>query len=120
MKFVCSTFFLLSVLFATAQKRGMRVTDMLNVKTVQSIVLSPDGRKAAFVLNTIEPQDNKTDYSYHSQIYTISTSLNSTPRQVTFAKDRASQPSWSPDGNSLAFVRTVDSRPQIFILPMSG
>src|SRR5205814_5906507 len=27
---------------------------------------------------------------------------------------------WSPDGRQLAFVRTVDSKPQIFILSMNG
>ena len=42
------------------------------------------------------------------------------PRQLTFSKEGASQPAWSPDGKQLAFVRTVDGRPQIFILSFAG
>ncbi len=42
----------------------------------------------------------------------------SPPRRLTTAS--ASRPALSPDGSRLAFVRKVDDRPQIHVMPMDG
>ena len=42
-------------------------------------------------------------------------------RQLTFGRKTNSQPEWSPDGRSLAFLSSgVDDKTQIYILPISG
>jgi dipeptidyl aminopeptidase/acylaminoacyl peptidase len=103
-------------------KQPVLVTDMLKIKTISSVTLTEDGNEAAFVVTSIEPETDSTkwEYKYTSQLWMISTQPGSTPRQLTFSKDGASQPAWSPDGKQIAFVRIVDGRPQIFILSFAG
>lgn len=105
-----------------AQKQPVLVTDMLKIKTASAVTLTKDGSTAAFVVTAIEPETDsaKWEYKYTSQVWITGTDASATPRQLTFSKDGASQPAWSPDGKQLAFVRTVDGKAQIFILPLTG
>lgn len=117
--FFCS-FLILNTCLAQKGNDLIKVTDMLKIKTVSSVTLIKDGSKAAFTVTSIEPDDTKTDYRYVSQVYMINTDGYSLPKQLTSSKDGSSQPAWSPDGKQLAFVRAVDNKPQIFVLPMDG
>ena len=122
-KFFCFLSCLMFCLTLTAQSGTdpVNVTDLLKIKTVGNINLTKDGNKAAFTVTSIEPLENtKLDYKYVTQLYTVITDGSSVPVQLTYSKDRATQPVWSPDGNQLAFVRTIDGKPQIFILSMKG
>ncbi|HEY0655534.1 MAG TPA: S9 family peptidase [Chryseosolibacter sp.] len=108
-------------LLAQNGKDPILVTDLLQIKTVSNVSISPDGSRAVFTVTSIVPDEaNKSDYKYNTQLYSISTSGNETPQQLTTAKEGASQPSWSPDGSKLAFVRTVDGKSQIFLLSLKG
>src|SRR5437868_5338834 len=110
-----------NILAAQEGTEAVTVTDMLKIKTASNISLTKDGTKAAFTLTSIEADDtNKGDYKYINQVYTINTTGASLPRKLTTAKEGASQPVWSPDGERLAFVRTVESKPQIFLLSLQG
>ena len=60
------------------------------------------------------------EYKYVTQIHKVDLSTNAAPVQMTFGKESSSQPAWSPDDKTLAFVRVVDSKPQVFLLPISG
>jgi dipeptidyl aminopeptidase/acylaminoacyl peptidase len=107
--------------FAQNGTEPVKVTDMLRIKSVSSITISNDGKTAAFTVMSIEPDDkSKLDYRYVNQVYAIRLDSASSPTQLTFAKEGASQPSWNPDGTQLAFIRTIEGKPQVFILPMSG
>jgi dipeptidyl aminopeptidase/acylaminoacyl peptidase len=111
---------LFSLKMEAQNKQSVSVTDMLKIQSIGDVILSPDGSKAAFTVTSIENEANsKLDYKYVSQVWMVSTDSNATPRQLT-AKESASQPAWSPDGKQLAFVRTVDSKPQIFLLSLDG
>ena len=97
------------------------LTDMLKIKTVGNITVTKDGTRAAFTVTSIEPDEsNKLDYKYQTQIYSMLTTGTSLPVQLTTAKEGASQPAWSADGKQLAFVRTADGKPQVFLLSMGG
>ncbi|MBD0378122.1 MAG: S9 family peptidase, partial [Flavisolibacter sp.] len=110
-----------SIAFAQKGNELIQVTDMLKIKTAGNITITRDGTKAAFTLTSIEPDDkSKLDYKYINQIYLLPLTGTTAPLQLTFGKEGASQPSWSPDGRQLAFVRTVEGKPQIFILSMNG
>ncbi|MCW3088234.1 MAG: family peptidase [Sediminibacterium sp.] len=108
-----------NLLFAQTSSELVKVTDMLKIKQLSGVTLSPDGSKAAFVVNNIEPDgDSKWEYKYITQLYVVPSDGSSAPRQLT--REAASQPAWSPDGKKLAFVRTADGKPQIFVLSFDG
>jgi dipeptidyl aminopeptidase/acylaminoacyl peptidase len=109
-----------NLLFAQNGNELIKVTDMLKIKQLNSVTISPDGSKVAFVVNNIEPDgDTKWEHKYFSQIYIAPVDGSSAPRPLT-AKENASQPVWSPDGKQLAFVRAVDGKSQIFLLSFDG
>ena len=113
----------LSCQLALAQNvsETMRVTDMLKIRRPDNITISKDGTQAAFTLNSIIADPvNKSDYKYINQIYVVPVDGSSAPRQLTTSSDGAGQPVWSPDGKTLAFIRAVDGKAQLFILSMSG
>lgn len=98
----------------------VKITDMYKIKQMNSVSLSPDGKQALFVLNSIEPEGNsKWEYKYTNQLYLVAADGSSAPRALTF-KESASQPVWSPDGKKIAFVRAADGKPQIFLLSLEG
>ncbi len=112
--------FIASNALAQPGKELIKATDMLKIKSVSSITLSYDGSKAAYTVTVIEPDgDNKWEYKYMNQIWTVNTDGNSVPRQLT-NKEGSSQPAFSPDGKQLAFVRIADGKPQIFLIPLDG
>jgi dipeptidyl aminopeptidase/acylaminoacyl peptidase len=111
--------FFITQLSAQQSDRLVKVTDMLKIRQLNSVTISPDGSKAAFVVNSIEPDgDSKWEYKYVNQVYLVPVDGSSAPKQLT--REPASQPAWSPDGKQIAFVRVVDGRAQIFILSLDG
>ena len=59
-------------IFALAQQAVdlVKITDMYKIKQMNSVSLSPDGKQALFVLNSIEPEGNsKWEYKYTNQLY---------------------------------------------------
>lgn len=108
------------MLFAQNGTELIKVTDMLKIKQISGVTMSPDGSKVAFVVNNIEPDgDTKWEYRYQNQLYIAHTDGSAPPKAIT-AKESASQPSWSPDGKQLAFVRAIEGKPQIFVLSFDG
>jgi dipeptidyl aminopeptidase/acylaminoacyl peptidase len=98
----------------------VKVTDLLRIKSINSVELNKDGSKAVFTVTAIEPEgDSKLDYKYVTQVWMVGTDGVSAPKQIT-TKEGASQADFSPDGKQLAFVRSVDGKPQIFLISLDG
>ena len=90
--------------------------DLMAIKSVADVQLSPDGRHVAYVLTEISLEED----SYRSTIW-IAPATGGPPVQLTRGPGRDSAPRWSPDGLSLAFLSDRGGgRPQMFLLPMTG
>jgi dipeptidyl aminopeptidase/acylaminoacyl peptidase len=108
--------------FAVAQPatEPVKVTDMLKIKSVSGIALSPDATKVVFTVTSIEPDgESKLDYKYVNQLWIAAVDATTPARQLT-AKENSSQAAWSPDGKQIVFVRAVDGKPQLFVLSLDG
>lgn len=112
--FTCCNYFVIG-----QQKETIKVTDMLQIKTVNNLTVSADGNRAAFTVLSIEQDTGKWDYKYNTQVWIMLTD-GSQPRQLTFSKEGAGQPKWRPDGKQLTFVRAIDGKTQIFLLGFDG
>ena len=77
--------------------------------------ISPDGKSIAIVVSRANYEDNR----YDPELTLIDVATRAT-RALTHDRRGVSQARWSPDGTRLAFLATVDTRPQIFVLPLDG
>lgn len=115
-------FFILIPFIGLSQNKGnlIKITDILKIKQMSGLSISPDGNKAVFVLNSIEPEgDSKLEFKYNNQLFIVPMDGSSAPNALT-NKESAGQPAWSPNGKQLAFVRTVEGKSQIFLLSFDG
>jgi dipeptidyl aminopeptidase/acylaminoacyl peptidase len=107
-------------------------TDLLKLKQLESPALSPDGKWVVYVVRSIEPKTdapgeaaaktvNKEDWTYHTNLWLAATDGSTPPRQLTRGTNAAA-PTWSPQGDRIAFVRSAGEKekPQIWILPFGG
>src|SRR5947207_800487 len=79
--------------------RSITIEDLYKVKFLGRPRISPDGRRGAFVVTTID--DKK--HAYRSSIWMVPTEGGEVKR-FTMGTANTSNPSWSPDGRWLAFV----------------
>ena len=97
-------------------KRPMTIMDIMDLKNVGGVSLSPDGSKVAYTVSAWEhpsahpstdpakPDTAKGDkHETRSHIWMVP-AAGGTPRQLTFSERGENGPQWSPDGRSLAFV----------------
>ena len=99
--------------------------DLFNVKQVESPALSPDGKWVVYVVKSIEPdpaaKEKDTTWIYKTQLWLAAVDGSTAPRQMTFGVSGNSSPAWSPNGDRIAFVRSVEKeKPQVFVLALAG
>lgn len=105
---------------ASAQtKTPVVASDLMKIVTTNQIQISPDGSKAVTVVIR-KAVKNENEYYYTRHLYLLDLVGNEEPRQLTFGDKNDGQPQWSPDGKTIAFVRTDGDKSQIWLLPMNG
>lgn len=101
---------------AQAAPRPITETDLLKFRWVADPRISPDGKDVAYVLVTVNEKEDR----YDTNLWIVNTSGTALPRRLT-AGPRDTAPRWSPDGQTLAFLRAEEKeKPQIHLLPMRG
>ncbi len=110
---------------AQAEAEGERIDlltteDIVLLRSVTDVELSPDGAWIAHVLRVPPPLDQPG--RSHNQIWLVDAAGRDAPRRLT-PEDRSSwSPRWSPDGKQLAFLskRPGDAHTQLYVMPVDG
>jgi len=94
--------------------RPVTLDDYLAIKSVAGLAVSPDGMFAAYVVRTVDVDDDRREAS----LWRVPVA-GGTPEQLT-QPGSLSAPAWSPDGRHLAFLTDRSGKDQVWALPSSG
>lgn len=100
---------------AARAQRPLRFEELAKVQRLGAFSVSPDGRQVAFAVATPDVTANTS----LSAIWIVPAS-GGEPRRLTSGEKRDSDPSFSPDGRTLAFLSDRDGGSQIWKLDLSG
>ena len=98
-RIVLSFAFVLALFAVIPAQSGFTIQDLLRVKRVSDPQLSPDGKRIAFVIGTVDKAANRVI----SQIWTVK-SDGSEAKAITPSDKSSSSPRWSPDGKRIAYT----------------
>ena len=101
-------------------KEKIVASDLTRIKQVVSVAISPDGKRAVYNLLTTETATEANEYDSRAHVWLVDLEAQTPPRAITRGTENASQPTWSPDGKSVAFVRSIKGKFQIFVMPLDG
>ncbi len=97
------------------KKRKITREDLLKLKFVDGIAITPDEREIAVCVRTITDDKKK----YFSHLYMINVD-GSNLRQYTHGEVSDTVPVLSPDGQWLAFVSKRHDKKGLYVMPRSG
>src|SRR5262245_19858532 len=105
---------------AGQEKRLITETDIMKFVWIAEGQIAPDGKQVAFTRVVI----NESKDDYETSLWLVPADGSAAPRVLT-SGTHDSSPRWSPDGKSIAFVRSPekDGKPQpaqIFLLALDG
>ncbi len=109
-----------TLLGQTPSKRVLNVDDLNRLRRVAGPECSPDGKWIAYTLSGVDKDADKRI----AQLWMVNWE-GTEDIQLTFDKESASSPKWSPDGRYLSFVSSREGDPktkgsQIWILDRRG
>ncbi len=116
---LCLSVLLVSVAAAEEAKKPIVASDLLKIKTLGQIDISPDGRRVVFVVTSMD-KNEEGEYRYDHHLWMLDLEKMTPPIQLTFGERSDSSPVWAPDSSRIAFVRTHQDKPQVWILPLQG
>jgi dipeptidyl aminopeptidase/acylaminoacyl peptidase len=130
---LCILFAAVILVADVPSNENILTSDLLKIIPLRSPKISPDGTRALYVVRSIQEKKEKKeedlkssrnlkapDYEYKHQLWIVNLDGSQPARQLTFNEASASDPVWHPSGKQIAFVRTVDEMPQIFVLSLDG
>ncbi|MFB3812659.1 MAG: prolyl oligopeptidase family serine peptidase [Terriglobales bacterium] len=111
------------LLFAAWPAAAEKVTidDLMRVRSVSDVRISPDGKRVAYVVST----PSLDTASHEPTLYVVSTS-GGPPLRFTYSTRIFNQPvptpvlRWSPDGSLISFLGFVGDNPQVMAMSASG
>jgi len=106
---------------AGAGARPVTVADLMGLRSISDVRISPDGRQVAYVLS--RPALEKDE---HEALLYLVPAAGGAPRRLTFGTRIFNRPRpaphlrWSPDGTRLSFLAFAGDLPQVFALDVRG
>ena len=111
---------------------GLTDADVLRLKAVGGVAIAPTGDRILYTVTGWEHPAAKSDtalgdrHDRRSHVWIVPFAGGAS-RQLTFGERGESQPSWSPDGKTIAFIAARGSgtgddapKPQVWLLPADG
>ena len=95
--------------------RGIEPEDLLKLQVVTHAEISPDGGQIAYAVQEAVLDENR----YRSAIWLVDTASGQQCR-FTSGATQDTDPRWSPDGSTLAFVSDRSGKPQIHLIDRAG
>ena len=94
--------------------------DILGLKTVASAEMSPNGEWIAYTVRVPRAAGDKPGGDYQ-ELHVVSTATGESRPFIT-GKVSIRSPRWSPDGSTIAFLRTKDEKDkiQVWTIPIDG
>ena len=96
-------------------KKKLAIEDLSKLVSVTQPVLAPSEQDVVFVRTHIDEKEN----TYQSNLWHVDIDSGDV-KQWTYGKERVSSPSYSVDGEKLAFLSSRDDKNQLFILSTKG
>lgn len=97
-------------------RRPIEIDDLYNVRLVADPNISPDGRRVAYVVTTVDRDAN----GYKCALWLADSSGGETPYRYTSGSGKDTSPRWSPDGTLLAFLSDRSGKNQIHVMHGDG
>lgn len=98
-----------------SRKRFVEAEDICRFRLINTLALSPDEKKIAYVQERVS--DDKKKYFSNVFMYDLYTDES---RQFTFGDHNDGEIVWSPDGKQIAFTSTRDKKSGIYIMSVEG
>lgn len=98
-----------------AAPRRMTYDDVVALRTVGDVQISPDGKWVVYTVTRADLEQNASE----ADIWIASTAGES-PSRLTTSKKNDTSPRWSPDGRRIAFISAREEKPQIFLMSAFG
>lgn len=110
----------LALLPLALHAQGISADQVVELQTVTTVDLSPDGRQVAYTVSRMRGADEPPGGAY-TELWIVPAG-GGTPRAVITAPRSASGPRWSPDGRWLAFIARLEADPQaqVYLVPAAG
>jgi dipeptidyl aminopeptidase/acylaminoacyl peptidase len=105
----------------TSQAQILTPEIVVEMKSVTSFAIQPQGDYVAYTLRMQRGPDEKPGGSY-SEIWVVSTKTGEA-KQYTSQPNSASSPAWTPDGSKITFLskkQSFDENTQVYAIPLNG
>ena len=101
--------------------------DIAQLRDLRGLTISRDGARIAYVVRaptfdpkaTPSPDDTKAGWKVEQQLFVVDRTGGAS-RQLTFGDDAVSDPKFSPDGQSIAFMRAKGGKPALQVMSLAG
>lgn len=101
---------------AQVGSRRMTVEDLLAVKSVGGLKLSPDGRLAVYSVSAPNRETGKSN----SDLWVAIVNREGMPRQLTTSTSTDTEPAWLPDNRSVVFLSNRSGSMQLWKIAIDG